>query len=170
MSWRGRFAASLLIPALILVLLLRPAAAEPAGAAVLREALAAASAETVLAGLALEKARTEEVRLVAEEVARDRGQARDRLAALAAQRGLSDLSGPPTLDPALAQLSGDAFERRVMAELERQLARSQALETLAAQDGDDEALSRLAAGDLPALNRYLEMVRSILGPTRSNVG
>jgi putative membrane protein len=121
----------------------------------LGSALAHTQSELELAQLVVTKAHTASLVAYARRVAADRVPLRDKLAAAAKVDGVSGDTGHTPLASSLQPLAGEAFERAYVASQLEDQQNNLDFFTFEAKTGTNAGLRRLAADELPRLQKDL---------------
>lgn len=132
----------------------------------IREAAKGGKAEVELGRLAIKRARSEDVRGLAERMVRDHGDANRKLAAVAADHGIADLPG---LDEKQKQVKS-RLESVQGADFDKAFAYQMVVDHQKAIDlfgrgrkVEDESVRRFARETLPILRRHAEQVARLAG-------
>lgn len=130
-----------------------------------RKAAAAGLAEVETGKLAKKRASSDEVREMAEQMVEDHSRANDRLTAIASAQNISLPKEPEAAErreiARLQTLSGQAFDRALLAHERTGHREAVALYSRQAESGSNPELKRFASEQLPKLRAHLEKVESL---------
>lgn len=127
------------------------------------EATQSGLAEISLGQLAQQKAASAQVKQYGQQMIKDHTQANSQLKPLATKKGLTVPTAPNAQQKAtrdrLAGLSGSAFDRAYMQQMEQDHAKAVALFQREAAQGQDSTLKQWASTTLPKLQNHLAMAQ-----------
>lgn len=130
-----------------------------------KKAAAAGLAEVETGKLAKKRASSDEVREMAEQMIDDHSRANDRLTAIASRQNISLPKEPGDEErremERLQKLSGQAFDRALLAHERKAHRETIALYSKQAESGSNPELKQFAAEQLPKLREHLEKVESL---------
>ena len=122
-------------------------------------------AEVESGKLAKKRASSDEVREMADKMVEDHSRANDRLTAIASRQNITLPKEPDAAERSeierLQKLSGQAFDRALLAHERKAHREAIALYSRQAESGSNPELKRFASEQLPKLREHLEKVESL---------